>query len=205
MREAKKNGVLGAVIIMVESVLSLISVLLQGERHMPIFFVPVFVVICDVLLIIGVFFLLAAFRKITSKLLMRDTENKFLYGFVMLGVTSALSIISFVVFSLGNAKWFSLIIASFFFIASILLVLALMRFGEAVGIIHFKVAAWLFIAMVIVPPYTGAGGLLTNFKNVHSILVATAMYSLGDVILFFASIFFLLGFTKLDTTFSRVE
>ena len=205
MKWVKNRGILGAGIIMAGSIFSLIDVLFQGESYVSIFFVSAFVVISNILLMIGIFLLLVIFRYITSKLLMRDTENKLLYGFTMLSITSVLSVISFSVPSLGNAKWFSLIIASFFFIASILLVLALMRLGEALEIVHFKLAAWLFVVMVIVPPYTGAGGLLTNFRNIHFNLVTITMYSLGDIILFFAAFFLLVGFAKLDVAFPRVE
>jgi hypothetical protein len=192
------KGIPGVIIVISGSFFSLYGILLQQKSLLHSLLIVTIILIADILYAIGSYFILAFLSESAQKFLLHDTRNKFLYGFGMFIVTVILSFFSFVVPYLRGATWFSLIIASFFFVASILIIIALFRFGEATGIPDFKVSSWLFILMVIFPPYTGAGGMITSSVNSA---FATVMNILGTLILIITMSFLISGFVKLMRKF----
>ncbi len=199
----KSNGTIGAVLFILGSMVVFINAVLQAGNVSAVF-TGILTISTDILYILGALFLLMEFKTITEKLLMRDTKNKFMFGFGIYVISILLSMVSFFLKSSAasyNSSYLSVAIGTSLFLALVLIILALFHLGEVLKIRDFKIAAALFIVMVIVPPFTGADGMIFTHHNgiitpIPNIFIA-AMYLLGTLFLLITSVLLLIGFKKI--------
>ncbi len=187
--KAEDKGIIGGLFFLTSGIVSTGSVILQTKSNFVIS-TPVLIVTCDALFIAGALFTLFALKKITLKHRMYDTHNKFLYGFGLLSLSGILS--SGYAFDFGfiNNKWYSLGIGTSFFLAAVLLIIAFFRMGKRFEIKQFTFCSYLLIAMVIIPPYIGEGGKISN-------IAYALLYAAGSILLIAFSVLLFLSFIQI--------
>ncbi len=193
--KAKEHGIIGGLFFLTSGIVSVISIFIQAKGgSAPLS--TALTIICDTLFISGALFTLLALKQITLKLRMFDTHNKFLYGFGMLSLSGILSFGYIFELGFANNKWYSLGVATSFFIAAILLIVAFLRMGKRSGIKPFTFSSYLLIAMVIIPPYIGEGGKISN-------IAYTLLYATGNVLLIAFSVLLFVSFIQIKQSFKQ--
>ncbi len=193
--KAKEQGIIGGLFFLTSGIVSVISIFIQAKGgSAPLS--TALTIICDALFISGALFTLLALKQITLKLRMFDTHNKFLYGFGMLSLSGILSFGYIFELGFANSRWYSLGVATSFFIAAILLIVAFLRMGKRSGIKPFTFSSYLLIAMVIIPPYIGEGGKISN-------IAYALLYATGNVLLIAFSVLLFVSFIQIKQSFKQ--